>query len=353
MVVPTFEGAGSTTKEENSTAGVAVRGSFLGLRQRASAVLLRPSLPLFPPSQHDTDSLFLRRGGLCLPKPGRRRQSLPPAPAGPSTLSVPRASRSEPEDRDVARCSAGSTRLLRRRSLSRCDRDRRLCRNPALRLGPSMCQTESPFLCATPSSHWLSGSSASAYCRHVEKLCGAESDRLSLLVLVLGLPLTPFTSSGSSNMSWVSSSVVLASVLRPVDLLDSRECSRMPEATETLRDSTPGNSSLPAGIVRRVWHRASSCWVNPSPSPPINNIVGLVIWKSEHRVTGTGDSSVLAPTVPITCQPCATFNFSMSSRLSHPYTPVTSMTPELALLTTGDSGQLWRMLLMTRSTPRK
>jgi len=106
--------------------------------------------PSMMSSSQDTDSLFLRRGGLCLPKPGRRRQSLPPVPAGPSTLSVPRASRSEPEDRDVARCSAGSTRLLRRRSLSRCDRDRRLCRNPALRLGTSMCQTESPFLCATP-----------------------------------------------------------------------------------------------------------------------------------------------------------------------------------------------------------
>lgn len=63
-----------------------------------------------------------------------------------------------------------------------------------------------------------------------------------------------------------------------VDLLEvSRECSRMPVATETLRDSIPGNSSLPAGMVRRVWHRESSCWDNPSPSPPINNTVGLVI----------------------------------------------------------------------------
>lgn len=83
-------------------------------------------------SSQDTDSLFLRRGGLCLPNPGRH--SLPP---GPRTLFVPQASRSEPEDRDVARSSARSTLRLRR-SLSRCERDRRLCLNPVLRLGPSM-----------------------------------------------------------------------------------------------------------------------------------------------------------------------------------------------------------------------
>lgn len=88
--------------------------------------------PSMMSSSQDTDSLFLRRGGLCLPKPGRH--SLPP---GPRTLLVPQASWSEPEDRDVARSSARST-LLRRRSLSRCERDRRLCLNPVLRLGPSM-----------------------------------------------------------------------------------------------------------------------------------------------------------------------------------------------------------------------
>lgn len=92
-------------------------------------------------SSHDTDSLFLRRGGLCLPSPGRHVASPPPAP--PSTEEA--ASRSEPEDSDVAPrrcccCSADAARstLRRCRSRSRWDRDRRLCLNPPLRLGPSM-----------------------------------------------------------------------------------------------------------------------------------------------------------------------------------------------------------------------
>lgn len=88
--------------------------------------------PSMTSSSQDTDSLFLRRGGLCLPNPGRH--SLPP---GPRTLLVPHASRSEPEDRDVARSPARSTLLLRR-SLSRWERDLRLCLNPVVRLGPSM-----------------------------------------------------------------------------------------------------------------------------------------------------------------------------------------------------------------------
>lgn len=88
--------------------------------------------PSMTSSSQDTDSRFLRRGGLCLPKPGRH--SLLP---GPRTLLVPQASRSEPEDMDVARSWARST-LRRRRSLSRCERDRRLCLNPVLRLGPSI-----------------------------------------------------------------------------------------------------------------------------------------------------------------------------------------------------------------------
>ena len=88
--------------------------------------------PSMRSSSHDIDSLFLRRGGLCLPNPGRH--SRPPAPR---TEFVPQASRSEPEDRDVARCSARSTLLLCR-SLSRWERDRRLCLKPLLRLGPSM-----------------------------------------------------------------------------------------------------------------------------------------------------------------------------------------------------------------------
>lgn len=94
--------------------------------------------PSITSSSQDTDSLFLRRGGLCLPKPGRH--SLPP---GPRTPFVPQRSWSEPEDRDVALSAARST-LLRRRALSRCERDRRLCLNPALRLGPSM--FKSPFV---------------------------------------------------------------------------------------------------------------------------------------------------------------------------------------------------------------
>lgn len=88
--------------------------------------------PSMTSSSQDTDSLFLRRGGLCLPKPGRHSR-LP----GPRTLFVPQASRSEPEDMDVARSCARFT-LLRRRSLSRWERDRRLCLNPVLRLGPSI-----------------------------------------------------------------------------------------------------------------------------------------------------------------------------------------------------------------------
>lgn len=88
--------------------------------------------PSMTSSSQDTDSLFLRRGGLCLPKPGRHSR-LP----GPRTLFVPHASRSEPEDMDMARSCARFT-LLRRRSLSRWERDRRLCLNPVLRLGPSI-----------------------------------------------------------------------------------------------------------------------------------------------------------------------------------------------------------------------
>lgn len=103
------------------------------ITSRASKLMkLAIAKPSMISSSQDTDSLFLRRGGLCLPNPGRH--SLPP---GPSTLLVPHASRSEPEDRDVARSSARFTRLLRR-SLSRWERDRRLCLNPVLRLGPSM-----------------------------------------------------------------------------------------------------------------------------------------------------------------------------------------------------------------------
>lgn len=126
-----------------------------------------------------------------------------------------------------------------------------------------------------------------------------------------------------------------------VELLeDSKECSRMPVATETLRDSMPGTSSLPAGMVRSVWHVESSSLESPSPSPPISSNVGLVILKSEHLVMGICDTSASCPTVPTTCQPCSIFSFNISARFSYPYTPITSIMPELALLTTGDSGQV-------------
>lgn len=44
-----------------TAAGVAVRGSFFGLRQRPSAVLLQPPLPLVPPSQHVSALTGLQR----------------------------------------------------------------------------------------------------------------------------------------------------------------------------------------------------------------------------------------------------------------------------------------------------
>lgn len=85
-------------------------------------------------SSHDTDSRFLRRGGRCL-APGKTGLHSPlPAPSNESPLQ---SSWSEAEDGDVALCSARSA-LLRRRSLSRWERERRLCLNPPLRLGPSM-----------------------------------------------------------------------------------------------------------------------------------------------------------------------------------------------------------------------
>ena len=92
--------------------------------------------PSMMSSSHDTDSRFRRRGGLCLPKPGRHSR---PPPPGPRTASAAAraTSRSEPEDSDVALGSARSTRR-RCRSRSRWERDRRLCLNALLRLGPSI-----------------------------------------------------------------------------------------------------------------------------------------------------------------------------------------------------------------------
>lgn len=83
-------------------------------------------------SSHDTDSRFLRRGGRCL-APGKPGLHSPP---GLSSESLLQSSWSEAEDGDEALCSRSA--LLRRRSLSRWERERRLCLNPPLRLGPSM-----------------------------------------------------------------------------------------------------------------------------------------------------------------------------------------------------------------------
>lgn len=108
------------------------------LTSRASKLMkLAIEKPSMMSSSQDTDTRFLRRGGLCL---GLVRHSLPP---GPSTDPDPQSSLSEPEEGDVARCSARSTLLLRR-SLSRWERERRLCLNPLLWLGPSMSKHTAP-----------------------------------------------------------------------------------------------------------------------------------------------------------------------------------------------------------------
>ena len=102
------------------------------LTSRASMLMkLAIEKPSMMSSSQDTDTRFLRRGGLCL---GLVRDSLPP---GPCTDPDPQSSLSEPEEGDVARCTARSTLLLRR-SLSRWERERRLCLNTLLRIGPSM-----------------------------------------------------------------------------------------------------------------------------------------------------------------------------------------------------------------------
>lgn len=85
-------------------------------------------------SSQDTDSRFLRRGGRCL-APGKLGLHSPPLAR--SRESPLQSSWSEAEDGDEALCSARSA-LLRRRSRSRCERERRLCLKPPLRLGPSI-----------------------------------------------------------------------------------------------------------------------------------------------------------------------------------------------------------------------
>ncbi len=84
-------------------------------------------------SSQDTGSRFLRRGGRCLApgKPGLRS-----TPLARSSESPLQSSWSEAEDGDKALIVAKSTFL--RRSRSRCERERRLCLKPPLRLGPSM-----------------------------------------------------------------------------------------------------------------------------------------------------------------------------------------------------------------------
>lgn len=82
-------------------------------------------------SSQDTDSRFLRRGGRCL-APWKTGLHSPPALSSESRLQ---SSWSEAEDGEQGSARSG---LLLRLSLSRWERERRLCLNPPLRLGPSM-----------------------------------------------------------------------------------------------------------------------------------------------------------------------------------------------------------------------
>lgn len=98
--------------------------------------------PSIMSSSQDTDSRFLRRGGRCLTPGKAGRHS--PAAAPPSKGLPLQSSWSEAEDGDEALCWAGSALLLRR-SLSRWDRERRLCLHPPFRLGPSMSKCTAPI----------------------------------------------------------------------------------------------------------------------------------------------------------------------------------------------------------------
>lgn len=88
-------------------------------------------------SSQETDSRFLRRGGRCL-VPGKPGLHSPLLARSSESLQ---SSWSEAEDGDEALCSARSA-LLRRRSRSRCERERRLCLKPPLRLEPSMSMSD-------------------------------------------------------------------------------------------------------------------------------------------------------------------------------------------------------------------
>lgn len=114
-----------------------------GFREQSSSkasrlMKLAIANPSMISSSQDTDSRFLRRGGRCL-VPGKPGLHSPPLAR--SRESPLQSSWSEAEDGDEALCSARSA-LLRRRSRSRCERERRLCLKPPLRLGPSMSRSD-------------------------------------------------------------------------------------------------------------------------------------------------------------------------------------------------------------------
>lgn len=101
-------------------------------------------------SSQDTDSRFLLRGGRCL-APGKPGLHSPPLAR--SRESPLQSSWSEAEDGDEALCSARSALL--RRSRSRCERERRLCLKPPLRLGPSISMSVQRHLLKThPGPAW-------------------------------------------------------------------------------------------------------------------------------------------------------------------------------------------------------
>lgn len=103
-------------------------------------------------SSQDTDSRFLRRGGRCL-APGKPGLHSPPLAR--SSESPLQSSWSEAEDGDEALGGSVRSALLRRRSRSRCERERRLCLKPPLRLGPSMSMSVQRHLLKThPGPAW-------------------------------------------------------------------------------------------------------------------------------------------------------------------------------------------------------
>lgn len=81
--------------------GLSSLGIVCNLTSKASKLMkLAMAKPSMMSSSQDTDSRFLRRGGLCLTPGKAGRHTLPP---GPKTEFAPETLRSEPEEGDVAR----------------------------------------------------------------------------------------------------------------------------------------------------------------------------------------------------------------------------------------------------------